>query len=81
MCFSLKFKFKELLIIKHALQLYKDRPGVSDIDRVMEEKILNKIIDNINRIQTRYGIRKKEDSRQTETKTTCMTGETLIKIM
>lgn len=53
----LKFKYKQLLIIKHALQHYIKRDGASQKDLQDEQALLNKVESRINGIKERYGIR------------------------
>lgn len=60
MYFFLKLTYKELLIIKHAIQLYRNRSGVSEIDRIQEEKALNKISEHIEKFEVKYQIKRKE---------------------
>lgn len=60
MYFFLKLTYKELLIIKHAIQLYRNRSGVSEMDRIQEEKALNKISEHIEKFEVKYQIKRKE---------------------
>lgn len=56
--FSLYVGYKQLLIIKHALQLYLTRDA-SKKDKEPEERLLNKVDEEISKIRKRYHIKEK----------------------
>lgn len=49
-------KYKELQIIKHALQHYVKRPDASEKDIQTELNLLGKITEDVERLKERYGI-------------------------
>lgn len=53
-------KYKELQIIKHALQSYRNRSGATDKDIQEENRLLNKITNQVNDMKVRYNIQPKE---------------------
>lgn len=52
--------YKRQHIIKHALEMYVQRPNVSDKDLKQEMKVLEEVKNNIAIMKSKYGI--KEDT-------------------
>ncbi|WP_411842134.1 hypothetical protein [Salinicoccus sp. HZC-1] len=53
--------YKKKHIIKHALEMYVQRTGVSDKDLRQELKVLEEVKDDIEIMKDEYGIRSEQD--------------------
>ncbi|WP_436880683.1 hypothetical protein [Staphylococcus haemolyticus] len=53
-------KYREQQIIKHALQYYIQRPNASELDKKREQKVLEKVTDEVKRMQDKWNIPVKE---------------------
>lgn len=49
--------YKKQHIIKHALEMYVQRPGVSDKDLKQELKVLEEVKEDISRMKEKYRIK------------------------
>lgn len=50
------FKYKDLQIIKHALQSYVQRGNAPDKDLDEEKRLLEKVANEVNELKEKYGI-------------------------
>lgn len=50
-------EYTRLQIIKHALQHYIKRPGASENDIKIEQKLLNQVTQEVNELKEKYGIK------------------------
>ncbi len=53
--------YKNLQIIKHALQYYITRPNASEKDLIREKNLLKRVEDDIEWYEERHHIKKKEE--------------------
>lgn len=53
-------EYREQQIIKHALQYYIQRPNVSELDKKREQKVLEKVTNEVKRMQKQWDIPVKE---------------------
>lgn len=53
-------EYREQQIIKHALQYYIQRPNASELDKKREQKALEKVTDEVKRMQRQWDIPIKE---------------------
>lgn len=53
-------RYTRLQIIKHALQHYIKREGVSDADRLKEEQVLDHVEREVSELKQRYNINSKK---------------------
>lgn len=53
-------EYREQQIIKHALQYYIQRPNASELDKKREQKVLDKVTDEVKRMQKQWDIPVKE---------------------
>ena len=49
-------KYRDLQIIKHALQYYVKRPNATEKDIAQENRLLDKITNEVEEMKERYGI-------------------------
>ena len=49
-------EYREQQIIKHALQYYIQRPNASELDKKREQKVLEKVTDEVKRMQKQWDI-------------------------
>lgn len=54
-------EYREQQIIKHALQHYIQRPNASELDKKREQKVLEKVTDEVKRMQKQWDIPVKEE--------------------
>lgn len=52
----MKLKYKSLQTIKHALQHYIQREGITEDDFKSEASLIEKVVDEINTTKDRYNI-------------------------
>lgn len=53
-------EYREQQIIKHALQYYIQRSNASELDKKREQKVLEKVTDEVKRMQKQWDIPVKE---------------------
>ncbi|MCG1578820.1 hypothetical protein K4Q20_02450 [Staphylococcus epidermidis] len=53
-------EYREQQIIKHALQYYIRRPNASELDKKREQKVLEKVTNEVKRMQKQWDIPIKE---------------------
>lgn len=53
-------EYREQQIIKHALQYYIQRPKASKLDKKREQKVLEKVTDEVKKMQNQWDIPVKE---------------------
>lgn len=53
-------EYREQQIIKHALQYYMQRPNASELDLKREQKVLNKVTEEVERMQKAWKIEEEQ---------------------
>ncbi|MDK3983762.1 hypothetical protein O0D34_00470 [Staphylococcus pseudintermedius] len=54
-------EYRDAQIVKHALQYYMKRPNASELDLKREQKVLDKVTNQVKHMQERWDIQVKEE--------------------
>lgn len=54
-------EYRDAQIVKHALQYYMKRPNASELDLKREQKVLDKVTNQVKDMQERWDIKNKEE--------------------
>ncbi|UXR83210.1 MULTISPECIES: hypothetical protein [Staphylococcus] len=54
-------EYRDVQIVKHALQYYINRPNASELDLKREQKVLDKVTNQVKDMQENWDIKNKEE--------------------
>ncbi|EKF6165463.1 hypothetical protein OZ242_001703 [Staphylococcus pseudintermedius] len=54
-------EYRDAQIVKHALQYYMKRPNASELDLKREQKVLDKVTNQVKDMQENWDIKNKEE--------------------